>query len=159
MAKKKTPNERPAHHFPLIDEAVAMRPEANVPLISKTKLNKLLDADNNCKEEIAEVVAGLRGNVATAVEKDHLHKPAYADVKRFDRIKSAEKLAEHWKTLLAYMEMRGLFQKIETVQRLDLGDETPSDDGKTKPAKPGPKFGGQVAKLAESAGASPPAGE
>ena len=151
--------------LPTLEEAVKLRPDADVPLISAKKLKALLNADNNSKGEIDTVIGELREGIKYAADYDHLHKGAYADLKRWDRLaKDPEKFADRWRTMLVYMEMRGLFQVIDTVLRLDLqspaeeqtpAKETKATTPKTK-AKPGPAFGSIVAKLAAEAGASPP---
>ena len=67
----------------------------------------------------------------------------------------------------AYMEMRGLFQVIDTVLRLELVPPPAAPfasfgsvlGSAAKSAKAPPAFGSTVAKLAADAGAEPPAGE
>ena len=141
--------------LPSLDSVLDALPKLTTTIISERELNKLLNADNRFKGEIDGVVGQLREEIKFAVENKHLHKGAYADLKRYDRMEP-EKLAERFLTLLAYMRMRGLFTRINSVERLDLGDEPPADDDEAKPAKAkaGPKFGDAVNQLAQSAGAS-----
>lgn len=150
--KKATSKKKTGAPLPSVDEALKALPPITT-LIDEKKLNKLLDADNGYKEEISDVVGTLREKIGNAVENDHLHKGAYADLKKFDRIKTAEKLSEHFLTLLAYMKMRGLFERINSVQRLDLDEPEQPTPPAAKATRAGPKFGDTVKSLAEAAGA------
>jgi len=157
MAKKtatrKKATSKGGAPIPSIDEALKTLPAPITTLIDEKKLNKLLDADIAYKEEIDSVVGQLREEIKNNVDKNHLHKGAYADVKKYDRIKSPEKLAEHFLTLIAYMKMRGLLERINSVPRLDLEEPAPPAPPAAKTTKPGPKFGETVKSLAEAAGA------
>jgi len=152
-AKKATSKKKAGAPLPSIDEALKALPPPITTLIDERKLNKLLDADNGFKEEISGVVGTQREKIGYAVEHDHLHKEAYADLKRYDRVKTPEKLAERFLTLLAYMQMRGLFERINSVPRLDLEEPAQPTPSATTKTKPGPKFGETVKSLAEAAGA------
>jgi hypothetical protein len=139
--------------LPPKSEAEKVRPSEVTQLINEKQLLALLRADDGYKEEIDGVVGQLREKIAYAVDKQHLNKKAYAIVKSFNRM-SAEKLADLWPVILVYMDMAGLMKRIEAVQRLDLGDEETDGGGKTKPTFGG-RTAGEVAKLAETTGATP----
>lgn len=94
-----------------------------IQLITERQLKKLLKNAEDMKEAVDGLVGSHREEVKNAIEKQHLHKGAFADVKRLSKIKSNEALAMHWDTLLAYMEMSGLMKRIESVQSLPLDDD------------------------------------
>lgn len=157
MAKKSKAKKGSAP-LPPKDEAAKARPSDVEQLINAKQLKQLLGADDSHKEEIDGVVGSLREKIAYAVKHHHLDKKAYALTKQFNRM-SAEKLADLWPRLLAYMDMAGLMERIDSVDRLPLGDEA-EGDAETTTARQGPKFGGpagRVAELAQASGASPPA--
>lgn len=118
-AKRKKGGDAP---LPPKDEAAKVRPSEVEQLINAKQLKSLLAADDSHKEEIDGVVGSLREKIAYAVKHHHLDKKAYALTKQFNRM-SAEKLADLWPRLLAYMDMAGLMERIESVDRLPLGDE------------------------------------
>lgn len=157
MTKRKSKNG--SAPLPPKDEAAKVRPSETEQLINAKQLKSLLASDDSHKEEIDGVVGSLREKIAYAVKHHHLDKKAYALAKQFNRM-SAEKLADLWPRLLAYMDMAGLMERIESVDRLPLGDDAetegkPEADG----ARPGPKFGGspgRVAEIAQAAGAQSP---
>lgn len=159
MAPRKTraKTKKGSAPLPPKDQADKVRPGDVEQLINAKQLKALLGADDSHKEEIDGVVGSLREKIAFAVKHHHLDKKAYALTKQFNRM-SAEKLADLWPRLLAYMDMAGLMERIESVERLPLGDEEETDEPGTRP---GPKFSGpagRVAELAQASGAQP-AGE
>lgn len=93
---------------------------AAVTLISQKSLVALLKEDDNYKGKIDGLVGELRETIGNAVEKKHLNKQMYALLKKFHRYKSIEKLADDWRTLLAYMDMAGIMAKIDTVTPLPI---------------------------------------
>lgn len=173
MTKKPKPE---ATKKPKSKAAPAAEPEAagrTIAMINEKALKGLLKAKRATAAEVDEINGGYRSKLAFAVEKQHLHKKAYATVVQMDRMAagSLEKLAEYWDVLNAYMDMSGLMKKIESVGRLDLGDGAETDDDETGEADPAPnvarpQFGGakgddhikkQVDALRGNAGASPSA--
>ena len=158
MAKKtRTRAKKSSAPLPSKDEAEKVRPDAVEQLINAKQLKLLLAADDSHKEEIDGVVVSLREKIAYAVNHHHLDKKAYALTKQFNRM-SAEKLADLWPRLLAYMDMAGLMERIESVERLPFGDEKETEAEPTSGARPGPKFGGpaeRVREIAEASGAQP----
>lgn len=111
--------------------------EASMVLIAPATLRALLKQDDNYKSQIDGLTGELREAIGNAVEKKKLDKKAYALVKRFHREKSNEKLANLWNTLLAYMEMAGVMERINSVAALPLdgepaGEEEGSEDGEAE---------------------------
>ena len=98
-------------------------------LVPKTALLALLKQDDNYKRDIDGLTGELREAIGNAVEKKHLDKKAYALLKRFHREKSNEKLASLWNTLLAYMEMAGVLERIASVEALPLGGDGEEGEG------------------------------
>lgn len=147
--------------LPPKDKAAKVRPGDVEQLINAKQLRSLLASDDTHKEEIDGVVGSLREKIAYAVKHHHLDKKAYGYTKQFNRM-SAEKLADLWPRLLAYMDMAGLMERIDSVERLPLGDDAETEDEtESSPARPGPKFGGpaeRVAEIAQAAGAQQPGG-
>lgn len=133
MAKKKAKTAKAKKGAPLPpkDDAVKVGPSEMTPLINERQLRALLASDASHKEELDSVTGSLRAEIKLAVEKHHLDKEMFAILKKFNRW-TPEKLADKWPVLLAYMDMAGLMEKIDSVGRLDLGDEAPAT------GKPGP---------------------
>jgi len=128
MAKKSTISKKKGDApLPPKDDAAKVRPSNVEQLINAKQLKSLLASDDTHKEEIDIVVGSLREKIAYAVKHHHLDKKAYALTKQFNRM-SAEKLADLWPRLLAYMDMAGLMERIESVDRLPLGDEETETD-------------------------------
>lgn len=99
-----------------------------VVLIKQSTLKNLLKQDDNYKRDIDGLVGELREAIGNASEKQHLDKKAYALLKRFHREKSSEKLWSLWHTLLAYMEMAGVMDRINSVQAIDFDGEQEAED-------------------------------
>ncbi len=111
--------------------AAAASPATNKTLvmITERQLKSLLGEDDNYKGRIDGLVGELRETIGNAVEKKHLHKGAYALVKKFHRMKSNEQLSDLWHTVLAYMDMAGIMARIDSVSALPLdGDDGAGDD-------------------------------
>ena len=102
--------------------------ETSMVLIAPAALRALLKQDDNYKDQIYGLTGELREAIGNAVEKKKLDKKAYAAVKRFHREKSNEKLANLWNTLLAYMEMAGIMERINSVSALPLDGEPASEE-------------------------------
>lgn len=134
---KKTRAKKGAAPLADKDTAAKARPSDVEQLINEKQLKSLLAADHSHKEEIDGVVGSLREKIAYAVKHHHLDKKAYALVKQFDRM-SAEKLADLWPRLLAYMDMAGLMERIESVDRLPLGDDDETEAETVAEVKAGP---------------------
>ena len=123
-------------------------PSVATKLISEAMLKKLLKRDAAIKDDIDGKVGELRETIANAVEKHHLHKGAFALLKKFDRMEP-EKAAELWDTMLAYMDMAGVMAKIESVAKLPLeGDsDDEAEEGETEMPSGAvverPQFGGR----------------
>lgn len=147
MAKQKPAAAEPAE------------PEKGVQrLINEKDLKALLRTCASFKNQTDELVGELREKIAFAVDKKHLDKKAFADLRRLDRMDD-EDLARHWDTLLAYMDMAGVTKRIEAVLELPL-------EGTGKKRKnPRPfaaavrngdeQIGRTVRTLAENSGAAP----
>ncbi|MDE2105513.1 MAG: hypothetical protein KGL39_50265 [Patescibacteria group bacterium] len=145
----------------LADNAKVMADKAqaeSLVLTPASVLKALLNDDGNYKEQIDGLVGELREQIKNAIDKKHLHKKAYADVKRFFRYKSSEELRRHWLTLLAYMDMSGVMKRIESVPDLPLdgekaeGEEVEavSDEAEeTTSEVVKPQFGGRRQRAAE----------
>lgn len=133
-------------------------------LIGVAALNKLLSRDAAMKVEVDSIVGTMREQIANAVEKQHLHKRAFATLKSINRM-SAEKAADYWDTLCAYVDMSCVGEKIKSVGHLPLGDrkdgaeidENSGGDGEANGEGDGnvsrPKFGseGHARELADTA--------
>lgn len=157
MAPKKTrAKSKKGGAAPLPPKAQAdkVRPGDVEQLINAKQLKSLLAADDSHKEEIDGVVGSLREKIAFAVKNHHLDKKAYALTKQFNRM-SAEKLADLWPRLLAYMDMAGLMERIESVERLPLGDEEDETETETETeGKPGPALS-SARETEDTAGGAP----
>ena len=143
MAKKQK-NAAKAQADAVNDKAKAAAAHAMV-LTPKSTLIALLKQDDKYKNDIDGLTGELRETIGNAVEKKHLDKKAYALLKRFHREKSNEKLANLWTTLLAYLEMAGVLERINSVEALPLGDaDSMENDGEGEEAEE--ETGGEVVK-------------
>lgn len=134
--------------------------QATLVLISPQALKSLLREDDKYKGDIDSLTGELREAIGNAKEKKHLDTKAYALLKRFHREKSNEKLANLWGTLLAYMEMSGVMDRINSVSELPLdgekadeeqgdgeGVEASGEGGNDEPKNVArPQFGGTTAR-------------
>lgn len=110
------------------EQGEPIQPEELV-LISRSALVKLLKNDDRYQEEMDGILGTRREEIGNAVQKHHLDKDAFADLKRLHKINSNETLAHRWRTLLAYMKMTGVMDRIESVPMLPLdGDEAARAD-------------------------------
>lgn len=90
-------------------------------LINEKQLNVLL---KNCKSigtQTAELTGSLREKIGYAVDKQGLHKKAFATIRQLDKMEP-EKLLEYWTHLQAYMDMSGVKERMDSVGTLALDD-------------------------------------
>ncbi len=164
MAKgaKKTGNGKTKNAKAAQAEAAAetAKKQATLVLISPQALKGLLREDDKYKGDIDSLTGELREAIGNAKEKKHLDTKAYALLKRFHREKSNEKLANLWSTLLAYMEMAGVMDRINSVSELPLDgekndeeedeeqtvDASGEEDGDEEPTVARPQFGGATTR-------------
>lgn len=111
-------------------EQAKVAQEQSLVLIPAKTLKQLLSDDEGYKQRIDGLTGELREQIKYAADKKHLHKGAYALLKKLHRIDSAEQLRTLWLTLLAYMDMAGVMKRIDSVQDLPLG----GDSGEEEPA-------------------------
>ena len=105
-------------------------------LIADAQLKKLLKEGESLASQVGELNGALREKIGYAKEKHNLHTGAFSMVRRlWKKKKSPEKLAEEYRTFLAYMEKSGLNDIINDVSRLPLGDETEEGEVGGKPPK------------------------
>lgn len=166
-AKKRTAKTAAAE-----TENESAKPTHAAQLIGASALKGLLRAKKATQAEVDETLGSYRSKLAYAVEKQHLHKKAYATLVQMDRMEP-EKLAEYFDTLQAYMDMAGITKRIESVGRLPLADSRDGEDDDNTDEQPAaaaapnvarPDFGSgrgdahvadQVKDIASNAGASP----
>lgn len=108
--------------------------EQSLVLIPAKTLKQLLSDDDGYKQRIDGMTGELREQIKYAADKKHLHKGAYALLKKLHRIDSAEQLRTLWLTLLAYMDMAGVMKRIDSVPDLPLGGDADADAGADDPA-------------------------
>lgn len=97
--------------------------EETVRLISKNKLKSLLSSSQKAKEDCSEINGALGEEIKSAIEKNHLHRPAFNVIKRCYSW-SPEKLREFWDHLNAYWEMSDLEKKADSAPRLPMNDDS-----------------------------------
>jgi hypothetical protein len=97
-------------------------------LINEAQLNSLLKHGRSTSKQVAELTGSHREKIAYAKDKHGLHTGAFAIIKRWDR-KESEVLLEEYTHLQAYLDLSGIREKMESVTRLDIGDDA------GKPAK------------------------
>lgn len=96
--------------------------------ITERQLKALLRSEEGYKEQIDNLNGERVAEVKQAEERQHLHKDAYAAIKRLRKMKSAEKKALFFYTFLKYVELSGELRIIEAVPSLPLDDQ-PSSGG------------------------------
>ena len=94
--------------------------------ISANKLKGLLKAAKATTADVRELSGSLGNKIAAAVEHDHLHRKAFSILRTLDRMEP-EKLADLWDTLLFYVEISGLEDRIKSAPRMDFGSDEPQD--------------------------------
>lgn len=130
-AKKNRPKETPK---PTATQAAVNK---GYKLISQNDLRNLLKQCAGLKDDLDETTGILREKIAYAVDKKNLHKKAFAELRKLNKME-AEKLADYWDTLQAYMEMAGLMERMESVARLPLEDGKKGGDEDEKDEEPAP---------------------
>lgn len=122
-------------------EKTEERPLTGARVISQNDLRNLLKSIKLAEGEKDEAVGIIREKIGFAVEKKNLNKVAFAYVRKFDKME-AEKLADLWDTLELYMEMTGLFDRIESVAKLPFDapkePQEGEDDGEQAKEEPAP---------------------
>lgn len=99
--------------------------------ITQKKLKQLVASANQMKDDVDELVGTHREQIAEAVEKNNLHKGAFADAKRMSRIgrKNPGKLADHFDYRDHYEDLLGLRELAATAPRLPVGEGAGEGDG------------------------------
>lgn len=128
-AKKNRPKEEPK------TTATQAAVNKGYKLISQNNLRNLLKQCAGLKEDLDYTTGILREKIAYAVDKQNLNKRAFAELRKLNKME-AERLADYWDTLQAYMEMAGLMERMESVARLPLEDGKKTEDG--DPNEPAP---------------------
>lgn len=95
-------------------------------LINDKQLSSLLRQCTSIGKQTAELTGSLREKIGYAVEKHGLHKGAFADLRKYDKMEP-EKLLEHWTTLLAYMDKAGITERMNSVIPMDLKKKDKED--------------------------------
>ena len=111
--KKKTETETPE------TDTEAVRPSEVRKIPSARALRSLLKEGRKMQSDVAELRGEHGASIKNAVENQNLHKGAFAILKRLDKLE-AEKAADLWDHLRAYMDVVGLDTRIKSAMRLDL---------------------------------------
>ncbi len=94
---------------------------------SAAKLRDLRTAGRAAQNDISEIAGGLGSTIKEAVEKNHLHRKAFAVIKAGDKMEP-EKLAEYLYHLDYYLEASGLRARAATAPAM-----IPHDDEAEEP--------------------------
>lgn len=133
-AKKKAADKAPPEPAPEPE-----RPYTSARMISQNDLRNLIKSIKIIEGDKDEASELISKKIKDAATKKNLDKKAFALIRRFDKMEN-EKLAAFWDNLEAYMDMAGLYERIESVGKLPLGDtvvrEQPSDS-EPKPGESG----------------------
>lgn len=105
-------------------------------VINEKKLKSLLKLKRTLSAEVGELTGNYRAELAQAVEKQNLHKKAYAMVTQFDKMEPEQAL-ECWTHLTMYMDLSGIMAKIDSVAKLPLEDPPKEETGDGKGASAG----------------------
>jgi hypothetical protein len=98
--------------------------------ITPKKLKALLKSSNEAFKNTREISGELGQKIAEAVEKDHLHRKAFAILKGFDRM-TPEKLSDVWDTLNYYMDVSGLAERAKSALKMNFEAADDEDEGET----------------------------
>ncbi|MBS0369038.1 MAG: hypothetical protein JSS57_07555 [Proteobacteria bacterium] len=99
-----------------------------IQLPSERVLKRLLKSGDEMKEAVDGLTGSHREEIKNAIDKHHLNKDAFALLKKFHRIKSAETKHILFHTFIEYLEMSGEMKLIDSVQNLPLGDDKVEED-------------------------------
>ncbi len=113
MAKKTAASAKPPK------EPKAAKPSEVSPSISQQKLKALLASKRRATNDISEISGGLGSEIKTAIEENHLHRKAFGVICQLDRMEP-EKLADFLDCFDHYLDISGLSDRAEQVQRLGL---------------------------------------
>ena len=94
--------------------------------ITERQLKALLRSEEGYKEQIDNLNGERTAEVKNAEDRHHLHKDAFAALKRVRKMKSAEKKAMFFYTFLEYIKLSGELRIIEAVPSLPLEDQPAS---------------------------------
>lgn len=97
-------------------------------IINQNQLTKLLSARRSTSKQVDELNGSYRSKLATAVEKNNLHKKAYATLVTLDKMEPEQAL-EYWTHLIAYMDLAGITEKIDSVAKLPLQEKPEGGEG------------------------------
>lgn len=90
--------------------------------ISARKLKSLMAEGRKATQDTREIAGTLGQQIKDAVENDHLHKGAFAVIRKLDRMEP-EKLADFLDTLDYYRDISGINERAAKVMRMDLEDD------------------------------------
>ncbi len=108
----------------------AVKPSEVEQQIAPKKLKALLKTSNEAFKNTREIAGELGQKIAEAVEKDHLHRKAFAILKGFDRM-TPEKLSDVWETLNYYMDVSGLAERAKSALKMNFDAAEGEDEGET----------------------------
>lgn len=105
----------------------------DVVVISKEKLNDLLESSRKTAQRVSEISGGLGKKIAAAIENDHLHRKAFNVTKMADNL-APENLVEFLAQMDRYLVISGLRARAAKVGRLPLNDDAKADAAAAKAA-------------------------
>lgn len=110
-------------------ESAEQKPSAQVSvLINEKQLNVLLRHCKSTATQTGELTGSLREKIGYAVDKQGLHKKAFAELRRLDKMEP-EQLLEYETHRKAYMDMAGITARMDAVGTLGLdGEDAPNGD-------------------------------
>jgi hypothetical protein len=119
-------------------------------------LKSLLSECRGFKKNVDSIVGSMRERIAYGKEKKNLHTGVFGWLRKIDGME-AEKAAEWHATYMHYLETSGLMAKIDSAQRLPMGDapavEGEADDEAESTAGDG--AGDGEGEAAEASGIKP----
>lgn len=103
-------------------------------LTPEKDLQNLLRQCKGHEKNIAEYVGSLREKIGNAVEKKHLHKGAFATIRKLDKMEP-EQVAAWLDHFNHYLDVSGIQKRADDAPALDLEgekDEGEGDEGETE---------------------------
>lgn len=103
-------------------------------LTPENKLNNLLKSARSCAKQVNEITGSHREKIANAVEKDHLHKGAFAWIKALDK-KEPEEIAAWLDHFNHYLDVSGIQKRADDAPNLGLEDDDTGEPDEDKESR------------------------
>lgn len=134
--RKKGGGKNPRAKATAASETETAKPSEVSRLTGAAVLKKLLTSAHHAQKDMNEIGGGHRQKLADAVKTQNLHKGAFAEIRRIDKMmrKKGSGMAEaklYADTVAAYLDSTGMAEALSKVEELPLGE--PAETEETEP--------------------------